>query len=47
VLNLAVAKWAARYSFLINPAGIIVKAYPKVNVAKHSGEVLADLAQLQ
>lgn len=32
-----------RTSFLINPAGIIVKIYEKVNPLRHPGEVLTDL----
>jgi len=47
VLNLAVTKLSARHSFVINPEGVIVKEYPKVSSSKHSGEILADLAQLQ
>lgn len=40
-------KYAARVSFLIDPAGVVRKVYPKVNPQKHSEEVLADLEQLQ
>lgn len=36
-----------RISYLINPAGIIAKIYPKVTPADHAGEILADLQHLQ
>ena len=36
-----------RNTFLIDPQGKIAKVYPKVSVAKHSEEVLADLKRLQ
>lgn len=45
--NLGVVKFAARHTFLIDPAGKIVKAYTNVDPAKHSAEVLDELAQLQ
>lgn len=45
--NLAVVKFAARHSFLIDPTGKIAKVYNDVNPATHSAEVLADLNQLQ
>ncbi|MFZ2310044.1 MAG: peroxiredoxin, partial [Patescibacteria group bacterium] len=35
-----------RISYLINPQGIIAKAYDKVKVEEHAGEVLNDLAAL-
>ena len=38
---------AARNTFLINPKGVIVKVYTKVNPTKHSEDVLADLTALQ
>jgi peroxiredoxin Q/BCP len=38
---------AARNTFLIDPAGVIRKVYPKVKPATHSDDLLADLAQLQ
>ncbi|HYM60279.1 MAG TPA: peroxiredoxin [Thermoanaerobaculia bacterium] len=40
-------KLAARNTFLIDPKGVIRKVYAKVSPAKHSEEVLADLAALQ
>jgi peroxiredoxin Q/BCP len=39
--------YAARNTFLIDPKGVIRKVYLKVSPAKHSDEVLADLATLQ
>lgn len=35
-----------RMSFLVGPDGRIVKVYPKVKVAEHAAEVLADAAEL-
>ena len=40
-------KYATRNTFLIDPAGVVRKAYVKVNPATHSDDVLADLATLQ
>jgi len=40
-------KYSARNTFLIDPTGVIRKVYTKVNVQKHSEDVLADLDQLQ
>ena len=45
--NLGLVKFAARHTFLIDPAGKIAKVYTSVDPAKHSDEVLAELAQLQ
>lgn len=39
-------KYSARNTFLIDPAGVIRKVYDKVDVRKHSAEVLADIGQL-
>ena len=39
--------YAARNTFLIDPAGVIRKVYVGVKPAHHSEEVLADLAALQ
>ncbi len=47
LVNLGVAKLSARHTFLIDPSGVIRKVYLKVDAAKHSAQVLADLAQLQ
>jgi peroxiredoxin Q/BCP len=40
-------EYAARNTFLIDPAGVIKKVYVKVNPSTHSDDVLADLAALQ
>lgn len=45
--NFGVVKFAARHTFLIDPAGKIAKAYTSVDPVKHSAEVLADLDALQ
>jgi thioredoxin-dependent peroxiredoxin len=45
--NLGVAKFAARHTFLIDPAGKIAKTYMNVDPAKHSAEVLEELDALQ
>ena len=45
--NLGVVKFAARHTFLIDPNGKIAKVYTSVNPANHSGEVLAELDQLE
>jgi peroxiredoxin Q/BCP len=45
--NLGVAKFASRHSFLIDPNGKIAKVYTSVDPARHSGQVLDDLDQLQ
>jgi peroxiredoxin Q/BCP len=45
--NLGVVKFAARHTFIIDPQGRIAKAYPNVDPAGHSAEVLATLDQLQ
>lgn len=45
--NLAVVKFAARHTFLIDPKGKIAKVYTSVDPAKHSAEVLAELDVLQ
>ena len=45
--NLGLVKFAARHTFLIDPAGKIAKAYTSVDPARHSAEVLQELAQLE
>jgi thioredoxin-dependent peroxiredoxin len=45
--NLGVAKFASRHTFLIDPSGKIAKVYTSVDPARHSGEVLAELDQLE
>ena len=47
LVNLGVAKLSTRHTFLIDPGGIVRKTYLNVNAAKHSAEVLVDLAALQ
>jgi peroxiredoxin Q/BCP len=47
VVNLGVAKLAARHTFLLNPAGVIVKEYMDVQPDGHSAQILADLTELQ
>ncbi|MDF3025076.1 MAG: Alkyl hydroperoxide reductase subunit C-like protein [Alphaproteobacteria bacterium] len=46
-LNLGLTVVSARNTFLIDPKGIIRKTYDDVDPARHSEEVLADLAVLQ
>ena len=36
-----------RVSYLISPAGIVMKAYPKVDPAAHGGEILKDITALK
>ena len=45
--NFGVVKFAARNTFLIDPAGKIAKVYTSVNPISHSAEVLAELDQLR
>ena len=45
--NFGVVKFAARNTFLIDPAGKIASAFTSVNPANHSQEVLAELDRLQ
>jgi peroxiredoxin Q/BCP len=47
LVNLGVAKLATRHTFLIDPDGVVRKAYLDVNPERHSTEILADLAELQ
>ena len=39
-------KFAKRETFLIDPQGVVRKAYPKVDPDKHAAEVMTDLKQL-
>lgn len=41
-----VARFARRYTFLIDAQGKIAKVYLKVDTSKHSAEIIADLKQL-
>jgi len=43
LLNLGVFKMAKRYTFLINPQGVISKVYDKVETSRHSKEIIEDL----
>ena len=36
-----------RISYLVDPEGMVVKSYPKVDPAMHAKEILADVAALQ
>jgi thioredoxin-dependent peroxiredoxin len=45
--NFGIVKFAARHTFIIDPAGKIAKAYTSVDPAKHSEEILAALDELQ
>jgi peroxiredoxin Q/BCP len=45
--NMAVVKFAARHTFVIDPAGKIARVYTNVDPVRHSDEVLAALDQLQ
>lgn len=40
------ADYPKRYSYLIDPDGVIARSYDVTDVAGHAAEVLADLAQL-
>jgi peroxiredoxin Q/BCP len=41
------SEFARRYSFLIDPDGVIRQTYVVTDVAKHASEVLSDLRALQ
>jgi len=45
--NLGIAKFAKRYTFLIDPQGKVAKQYLKVDTSRHSGEIVDDLARLK
>jgi thioredoxin-dependent peroxiredoxin len=47
IMKVGPMEMAKRQSFLINPEGIIVKHYEKVDAATHSATVLADIRSLQ
>lgn len=46
IMKIAFMEMASRQSFLINPDGVIVKHYAKVDPETHSEEVLADIRAL-
>ncbi len=41
------ANFPERFSYLIDPTGVIAKSYNVTDVAGHAAEVLTDLASLQ
>ena len=41
------ANFPERFSYLINPAGVVAKSYTVTDVAGHAAEVLSDLAALK
>ncbi len=45
--NLGFVKFAARHTFLIDPAGKVAKTYTSVDPGRHSEEILVALDQLQ
>lgn len=45
--NLFIIKLAKRYTFLIDPQGVIVKTYLSVDTSRHSQEIIDDLKKLQ
>jgi peroxiredoxin Q/BCP len=45
--NLGLFKFAARHTFLIDPNGIVRKAYTSVDPSRHSAEVLTELDSLR
>jgi peroxiredoxin Q/BCP len=47
LVNLGVASLSSRHTFLIDPDGVVRKAYLKVDAQTHSAEILADLAALE
>ena len=47
VTNLFVAKFAKRYTFLIDPKGMIAKRYLQVDTSRHSAQIIADVKELQ
>jgi len=46
LLNLGIFKMAKRYTFLINPHGLVQKVYDKVETSRHSKEIIEDLKLL-
>lgn len=41
------AAFPQRFSFLIDPDGVIARSYDVANVAEHADDVLADLERLR
>ena len=46
LLNLGIYKVAKRYTFLVNPQGMISKVYDSVETSRHSREIIDDLKLL-
>jgi peroxiredoxin Q/BCP len=46
-INLGVAKLSSRHTFLVDPQGTLKQVWLKVDVQKHSGEVLAAIDEAQ
>ena len=46
-LDLGLFKVVRRYTFLIDPQGMLSKVYEKVDTSRHSKEIIDDLKQLQ
>ena len=44
--NFGIIKMAKRYTFLIDPNGMLQKSYLDVDVSKHSQQIIDDLTQL-
>ena len=44
--NLGLIKFAKRYTFLINPNGVLQKSYLDVDVSKQSQQIIDDITQL-
>jgi peroxiredoxin Q/BCP len=47
VMNLGVAKFSARHTYLIDPKGVVRKVWTSVDVKTHSDDVLVSLDELQ
>lgn len=47
LFSLGPFKFAKRHSFIIDPEGIVRKIYRRVNVSRHSQEIIADLQVLR
>lgn len=47
IINFGIMKLSARHTFLIDPSGKVRRVWTDVDVKKHSGEILATLAELE
>jgi peroxiredoxin Q/BCP len=45
--NLGIIKMAKRYTFLINPDGVLKKSYLSVDTSRHSQQIIDDLTAIQ